>query len=199
LLPGILFPIINKQNAGKETMSKIVILDRDGVINHDSKEYIKSPEEWFPIAGSLEAIAHLHQAGYTMVVATNQSGIARNLYTVCALDAIHKKMLEAVSSHQGHLEGVFYCPHHPDEGCNCRKPGTGLLTRISKALGSDLQGAPFIGDSLRDLEAARAYGCKPILVKTGNGLQTLQKLSEPYPDIFPDLLSAALAIIDESF
>ena len=175
-------------------MSKIVILDRDGVINHDSPDYIKSPDEWLPISGSLEAIAHLHRAGYIIVVATNQSGIGRNLYSVCTLEAIHGKMTEAIKSHQGELAGIFYCPHHPDANCDCRKPRTGLLTRISEFLGSDLQGVPFIGDSLRDIEAAEAYGCKPVLVKTGNGTQTSLNLTEPYPEIFADLHAAAQAI-----
>ena len=175
-------------------MSKIVILDRDGVINHDSTEYIKSPDEWRPIKGSLEAIAHLYRAGHIIVVATNQSGIGRNLYSVGALEAIHEKMTDAIESHQGQLAGIFYCPHHPDAGCNCRKPRTGLLTRISEFLGSDLQGAPFIGDSPGDLGAAEAFGCRPMLVKTGNGMQTLGNLTVPYPEIFADLHAAAQAI-----
>ena len=179
-------------------MAKIVILDRDGVINHDSEEYIKSPSEWLPIKGSLEAIAHLHRAGYVIVVATNQSGIGRNLYTVCALDAIHKKMTDAIESLQGHLAGIFYCPHHPDADCNCRKPRTGLLDQISEFLGNGLQGTPFIGDSLTDIEAADAFGCKPILVKTGYGLRTSRSLTEPYPEIFADLHAAALAITNET-
>ncbi|MDK1023420.1 MAG: D-glycero-beta-D-manno-heptose 1,7-bisphosphate 7-phosphatase [Gammaproteobacteria bacterium] len=177
-------------------MPNIVILDRDGVINHDSEEYIKSPEEWRPIKGSLEAIAHLCRAGYVIVVATNQSGIARNLYTVTTLDAIHKKMTDAVNSHGGHLTRIFYCPHHPDANCNCRKPRVGLLAQIAAFLDSDLQGTPFIGDSLRDIQAAEAFGCRPILVKTGYGLRTLGSLTEPYPETFTDLLAAALAIID---
>jgi D-glycero-D-manno-heptose 1,7-bisphosphate phosphatase len=175
-------------------MSKIVILDRDGVINHDSPDYIKSPDEWLPIEGSLEAIAHLHREGYTIVVATNQSGIGRNLYTVGDLDAIHEKMVLSIKSLQGHLAGIFYCPHHPDVGCNCRKPRTGLLTQISEFLGSDLQGAPFIGDSLRDIEAARAFGCRPILVQTGSGVQTSLNLTRPCPEMFADLHAAAQAI-----
>jgi D-glycero-D-manno-heptose 1,7-bisphosphate phosphatase len=179
-------------------MSKIVILDRDGVINHDSAEYIKSPNEWLPIEGSLEAIAHLHQAGYRIVVATNQSGIGRNLYSVDTLDAIHQKMTAAINALQGHLTGIFYCPHHPDADCNCRKPRTGLLVQISEFLDSDLQGTPFVGDSLTDILAAADFGCKPILVKTGYGLQTSRKLTAPVPEIFADLHAAALSIVDRN-
>ncbi len=178
-------------------MSKIVVLDRDGVINHDSSQYIKSPDEWRPICGSLEAIAYLHRAGFTIVVATNQSGVGRNLFTYSTLEAIHEKMTSQLRAKGGYLSGIFYCPHLPDDGCDCRKPRTGLLRQISEFLKSDLQGAPFVGDSLSDIQAAEAYGCRPILVKSGNGQRSISRLVKPYPEIYADLAAAARAIVSE--
>ena len=148
---------------------KLVILDRDGVINHDSASYIKSPEEWKPIAGSLEAIALLNQAGYRVLVATNQSGIGRGLFDMATLNAIHDKMHRALSLVGGRVDGIFYCPHAQDAGCACRKPRPGLLDEIAKRFGVSLDGVPFIGDSLRDLQAGAAVGAQPVLVLTGNG------------------------------
>ncbi|NIP72535.1 MAG: D-glycero-beta-D-manno-heptose 1,7-bisphosphate 7-phosphatase [Gammaproteobacteria bacterium] len=152
---------------------KLVILDRDGVINEDSDDYIKSPEEWVPIPGSLEAIARLNQSGYRVVVASNQSGLARGLFDIEALNRIHDKMHRALAEAGGTLEAIFFCPHGPDEGCKCRKPEPGLLEEIAKRLRLNLSGVPAVGDTLRDLEAARAAGARPILVRTGKGTRTL--------------------------
>ncbi len=155
---------------------KLVILDRDGVINQDSDTYIKSPEEWLPLDGSLEAIARLGKAGFKIVVATNQSGIARKLFDEFTLARIHQKMISLAESHGGFIDAVFYCPHGPDEGCNCRKPKTGMLEEIAVEFGVDLAGVPFVGDSLKDLQAAERVGCIPYLVRTGKGKQTLTNL-----------------------
>jgi D-glycero-D-manno-heptose 1,7-bisphosphate phosphatase len=150
-----------------------IILDRDGVINEESDVYIKNPDEWLPIPGSLQAIAALNKAGHSVVIATNQSGIARGLYTEEGLKQIHNKMLQALAKEGGHIDGIFYCPHHPDQNCFCRKPQPGLLLQIAQQYDVDLQKALFIGDSMRDITCAKAVGCKPILVKTGKGLTTL--------------------------
>jgi D-glycero-D-manno-heptose 1,7-bisphosphate phosphatase len=151
---------------------KLVILDRDGVINFDSAEYIKSPAEWKPIPGSLEAISRLNHAGYHVVVATNQSGIGRGLFEVAALNAIHDKMHKALAHAGGRIDAVFFCPHGADAGCTCRKPKPGLLEEIAHRFNTELAGVPCIGDSLRDLEAATAVNAQAILVLTGKGKQT---------------------------
>ena len=156
-----------------DKQTRLVILDRDGVINQDSDAYIKSPEEWIPIEGSLESIALLSQAGFTVAVATNQSGIARQLFDQYTLARIHQKMCNAVEQFGGTLDGVFFCPHGPDEGCNCRKPRTGMLEAISREFNIPLQDVPLVGDSLKDIQAARQMGCRPFLVKTGKGMRTL--------------------------
>lgn len=154
---------------------KLIILDRDGVINEDSDEYIKSPEEWVPIPGSLEAIARLNQAGYRVVVATNQSGLARGLFDIETLNAIHAKMHRRLAAVGGTIEGVFFCPHAPDDGCDCRKPEPGLLREISDRLKISLAGVPSVGDTLRDVDAARSVGAQPILVRSGKGERTIAK------------------------
>jgi D-glycero-D-manno-heptose 1,7-bisphosphate phosphatase len=151
---------------------KLVILDRDGVINYDSKQFIKSPAEWRPIPGSIEAIAKLNQAGYRVVVATNQSGIGRGLFDMDTLNAIHDKMHRAVQAAGGRIDAIFYCPHSIDADCHCRKPKTGMFERIAHCFNVDLEGVPAIGDSLRDLQAAVAVGAKPLLVMTGKGTLT---------------------------
>lgn len=151
---------------------KLVILDRDGVINQDSPSYIKSPEEWKPIPGSLEAIALLNQAGYRVLVATNQSGVGRGLFDMATLNAIHDKMHRALGQAGGRVDGIFYCPHAQDAGCACRKPQPGLLDEISRRFGVSLEAVPVIGDSLRDLQAAAAVGAQPILVLSGKGKAT---------------------------
>lgn len=152
---------------------KLVILDRDGVINEDSDDYIKTLDEYIPLPGSLEAIKRLKQAGYQVAVATNQSGISRGFLTVDTLNAMHDKLNALLAETDVKIDGFFYCPHGPDDGCDCRKPNPGLYQQISQKFNVPLKGIPVIGDSLRDLEAARAVGAKPILVRTGKGLRTL--------------------------
>jgi D-glycero-D-manno-heptose 1,7-bisphosphate phosphatase len=148
---------------------QLVILDRDGVINEDSDAYIKSPDEWIPIPGSLEAIARLHRAGWHVVVVTNQSGIARNLFDTDSLVRIHDKMRRCVADAGGLIDAIFFCPHDPHDNCNCRKPKPGLFLDLARRLRISLNGVPAIGDSLHDLHAARAAGAHPILVRTGKG------------------------------
>ena len=170
---------------------KLVILDRDGVINFDSAQFIKSPSEWKPIPGSLEAIARLNQAGYRVVVATNQSGVGRGLFDMDTLNAIHGKMHRAAQAVGARIDAVFYCPHAADSACDCRKPKPGMFERIASCYNIDLAGTPSIGDSLRDLQAAVAVGGKPLLVLTGKGEKT--RAEDHLPEgtlIFPDLAAA---------
>ena len=152
---------------------RLVILDRDGVINEDSDDYIKTPEEWRPIPGSLEAIARLTHAGIQVVVATNQSGIARGLFNVDMLGRIHNRMLDEIHHRGGEVEAIFFCPHGPDDGCTCRKPLPGLLHDIAARFKTSLNSTFAVGDSRRDLEAARAAQALPVLVRTGKGLRTI--------------------------
>jgi D-glycero-D-manno-heptose 1,7-bisphosphate phosphatase len=174
---------------------KLVILDRDGVINVDSDQYIKSPEEWKPIPGSLEAIARLTQAGFRVVVATNQSGLGRGLFDMATLNAMHNKMHKAVNQLGGRVDAVFFCPHAQDAGCACRKPQPGMLREIAARFGIALEGVPAIGDSLRDLQAASAAGARPVLVLTGKGEQTRKSGGMPEgTEIYADLAAAALAL-----
>ena len=154
---------------------KLVILDRDGVINHDSDEYIKSPEEWVPIPGSLEATARLHREGYKIVVATNQSGVGRGLFSMDTLARIHGKMLEAVRAKGGEIDAIFFCPHKPEDNCRCRKPQPGLFLEIAERLKTDLNGVYAVGDSERDVITARLVAARPVLVRTGKGKRTLKK------------------------
>jgi D-glycero-D-manno-heptose 1,7-bisphosphate phosphatase len=151
---------------------KLVILDRDGTINRDSEQHIKSPAEWKPIPGSLEAIARLTQNGWRVAVATNQSGIARGLFDMSTLNAIHAEMHRAVGQAGGRIDAIFFCPHAADSNCECRKPKPGLLHEIASRFGVELDGVPMIGDSLRDVAAAAAAGAQPWLVLTGNGRKT---------------------------
>ena len=175
---------------------KLVILDRDGVINQDSPAHIRSPEEWKPIPGSLEAIAKLTQAGHHVVVATNQSGVGRGLFEMATLNAIHDKMHRAVNQAGGRIEAVFYCPHAREANCDCRKPKTGLLDEIARRYGASLKGAPCIGDSLRDLEAAAAVGAQPILVLTGKGAKTQRDGNVPANTrVYADLAEAVKSIV----
>jgi D-glycero-D-manno-heptose 1,7-bisphosphate phosphatase len=175
---------------------KLIILDRDGVINYDSPEYIKSPEEWRPIPGSLEAIARLNHAGFRVVVATNQSGLGRGLFDMAAMIAINEKLHRALAHVGGRIDAVFYCPHTADSDCDCRKPKPGLLMEIGQRFGVELTGVPCIGDSLRDLQAAQAVGAQPILVLSGKGEQTLRQGGFPSNTvIFPDLAFAAAALL----
>ena len=171
---------------------KLVVLDRDGTINHDSDQYIKSPAEWQPIKGSLEAIARLTQAGWRVVVATNQSGLARGLFDMATLNAIHDAMHRAVQQAGGRIDAIFFCPHAADSNCECRKPRPGLLREIASRLDVELDGVPMIGDSLRDLEAAAAAGAKPYLVLTGKGKKTRAAGGlPPGTEVFPDLAAVA--------
>jgi D-glycero-D-manno-heptose 1,7-bisphosphate phosphatase len=174
---------------------KLVILDRDGVINADSEHYVKSPEEWHPIAGSLEAIARFTQAGFHVVVATNQSGVGRGLFDMATLNAVHDKMHKAVNQLGGRIDAVFFCPHAQDAGCTCRKPRPGMLLEIAERFNVALAGLPAIGDSLRDLQAASAAGAMPILVLTGKGKRTQESGGLPAgTEIYQDLAAAALAL-----
>jgi len=178
--------------------TRLVILDRDGVINEDRDDYVKSVDEWIAIPGSIEAIAKLTKTGYTVVVATNQSGLSRGLFDLDELEAMNDKLCRSVESLGGEIAGVFYCPHHPDDNCECRKPRTGLLDAIEDTLGLSVTGAPFIGDSLRDLQAAESKKCLPVLVKTGKGERTLgqpMKINSQIK-IFDNLADAADAIIN---
>ena len=174
---------------------KLLILDRDGVINFDSDAYIKSVEEWIPLPGSIEAIAQLSKAGWTVAVATNQSGIARGYYDVATLEAMHERLRSLVAEQGGGLGLVVYCPHGPDEGCACRKPKPGMLQTIAAHYGADLAGCWFVGDSLGDLQAAQAVDAQPVLVKTGKGLQTLAKELPVNTLIFDDLAAIAADLI----
>lgn len=158
---------------------KLIILDRDGVINEDSDAFIKSPDEWKPIPGSLNAIERLNQAGYTVVVATNQSGIARQLFSMSTLNDIHKKMHGAVENVGGIIDAVFYCPHVSENFCDCRKPKPGMLHEIARRYEVNLKDVPCVGDSLRDLQAGFSVGCIPHLVLTGKGQKTMEKSGLP--------------------
>ncbi|OOZ40093.1 D-glycero-beta-D-manno-heptose-1,7-bisphosphate 7-phosphatase [Solemya pervernicosa gill symbiont] len=154
-------------------MVKLVILDRDGVINEDSDDFIKTPDEWVPIPGSLEAIARLNSAGYRVVVITNQSGIARGLFDTETLISIHDKMHNLLAEMGGEVEAVLFCPHGPKDDCSCRKPRGGMFKQLASRLGIDLNGVPAVGDSGRDLEAAASAGALPVLVRSGKGERTL--------------------------
>lgn len=154
---------------------KLIILDRDGVINEDSPDYVKGPDEWHAIPGSLQAIARLHQAGWTVVVASNQSGLARGLFDISALTAIHLKLRKELAQLSGAVDSFFVCPHGPDDGCLCRKPLPGLFHDIARRYDVDLTDVPTVGDSLRDIQAGASAGCRPWLVQTGNGPKTLQQ------------------------
>jgi D-glycero-D-manno-heptose 1,7-bisphosphate phosphatase len=176
--------------------AKLIVLDRDGVINHDSEQFIKSPDEWRPIPGSLEAIARLHHAGFRVVVATNQSGVGRGLYDMATLNAIHEKMHKAIAQAGGRLDAVFFCPHTADARCECRKPRAGMLQEIGVRFSVDMAGVPCVGDGLRDLQAADTVGAQPMLVLTGKGERTLREGGFPKNTvIFPDLAFAASALL----
>jgi len=171
---------------------KLVILDRDGTINQDSDQYIKSPAEWRPLPGSIEAIARLTQSGWRCVVATNQSGIARGLFDMATLNAIHAEMHRVVNLAGGRIDAIFFCPHAADANCECRKPKPGMLREISARMDVELAGVPVIGDSLRDVEAAAAVGAKPYLVLTGKGKQTRDAGGLPQgTEVVPDLAAIA--------
>lgn len=174
---------------------KLIILDRDGVINADSEQFIKSPDEWKPIPGSLEAIARLNQWGWRVVVASNQSGVGRGLFGMDTLNAINDKMVRSLAQVGGRLDAIFFCPHAADSTCDCRKPKPGLFQQIAERFNADLTGVPCVGDSLRDLQAGVRVGCEPYLVLTGKGMKTREDPALP-PDtkIFPDLDAVAAAL-----
>lgn len=175
---------------------KLVILDRDGVINVDSAQFIKSPDEWKPLPGSLEAIAKLNQAGFRVVVATNQSGIGRGLFDMATLNAIHEKMIRELGQYGGRVDAVFFCPHAAQSDCECRKPKTGMFEEIGQRFSVALADVPTIGDSLRDLQAAARCGARPMLVRTGKGEKTLAAGNLPEgTEVFLNLAEAAKSLI----
>lgn len=182
--------------AVKNDVIKLLILDRDGVINHDRPDFIKSPDEWIPIPGSLEAIGELTRAGWTIVVATNQSCIGRGIIDVAMLNQIHAKMHRAVVNAGGHIDAIFFCPHAPDAGCECRKPAPGMVLDIARRFRVDVTDCIMVGDSLRDLQAVAAAGGQPILVRTGNGLKAQASADLPSNTrIFADLAAVADALL----
>ena len=175
---------------------KLVVLDRDGVVNFDSVNFIKNTNEWIPIPGSLEAIALLNQSGYRVVIATNQSGISRGLFDMVTLNAIHDKMHKALGQLGGRVDAIFYCPHSADDNCSCRKPKPGMMEEIGHRFGMDMKSVPMVGDALRDLQAGAALGMQPILVRTGKGEETLA--AGGLPDgtlVFANLAEAVQHII----
>ena len=177
---------------------KLVILDRDGVINYDSAQFIKNPDEWIPIPGSLEAIALLNQSGFRVALATNQSGIGRGLFDMATLNAIHDKMHRALGHFGGRIDALFYCPHAADSNCDCRKPKSGMIEEIGRRFAIDLKEVPSVGDSLRDLQASAPFGGQLILVRTGKGEATLAKGGLPDNTwVCADLAEAAQRIIAE--
>lgn len=179
------------------TKIDLIVLDRDGVINEDSVDYIKSPNEWTPLPGSIEAIAELTRAAFTIVVVSNQSGIGRGLFTLSDLEAIHEKMKHTVAEAGGRLAGIYFCPHRPDELCNCRKPRTGMLERVVDDFDVSLAGVPLIGDKAADLELARRAEARPILVLTGYGQESAEEATDAGVEIHADLAAAARALIAE--
>lgn len=156
---------------------QLIILDRDGVINENSPDYIKSPEEWVPIPGSLEAIARLCRAEYRIVIVTNQSGIGRGLFTIDTLNRIHTRMLEHIRQKGGEIDAIMICPHAPGDNCECRKPKPGMFLELARRLKINLNQVPAVGDSLRDIEAAQAADASPVLVRTGQGLHSIEQNS----------------------
>ena len=178
---------------------KLIILDRDGVINHDSPDFIKSPAEWQPIPGSLEAIARLNQAGYRVVVASNQSGIAREFFDMTILNAIHQKMHNHAQQVGAAIDAIFFCPHASADACDCRKPKPGMFQEIAKRYNVSLKGVPTVGDSLRDLQAGYISGCTPYLVLTGKGEKTQETGGlPPGTMVFPDLASTVNHLLKTS-
>jgi D-glycero-D-manno-heptose 1,7-bisphosphate phosphatase len=171
---------------------KVIVLDRDGVINQDSPDYIRTPDEWHAIPGSLDAIARLYAAGYLLVVATNQSGVGRGLFSLDTLWDIHKKMLAEVAAAGGYIEKIFFCLHTPEDKCMCRKPAPGLLYQVAEVFACRFDQMIMIGDSARDMEAAKAVGAQRILVRTGNGKHTEAELAPDDRPMVADSLAAAV-------
>lgn len=181
--------------------SNLIILDRDGVINHDSDEYIKNEDEWFPIQGSIEAISMLSRAGYSICVVSNQSGLARGLFDEFDLARMHELMCTLVEEGGGSIDGIFYCPHGPDDNCGCRKPKTGLLDQIEEQFSLSVEGSWFVGDKETDIDTALAKKCRPILVLTGYGSLTKDTVAPEKlagVPVFDDLFGAAMFIISEN-
>lgn len=174
----------------------LIILDRDGVINHDSDDFIKNPSEWEPIEGSLEAIARLNYAGYRVVVITNQSGIARGLLDVETLNRIHSKMRRMLAQVGGRIEAIMFCPHGPEDDCRCRKPHNGSFEDLAHRLRVNLENVPAVGDSLRDIQAAMESNARPILVKTGKGERTLADGIPQGVEVFDDLAAVVTALLE---
>jgi len=174
----------------------LIILDRDGVINHDSDDFIKNPSEWEPIDGSLEAIARLNYAGYRVVVITNQSGIARGLLDVETLNRIHSKMRRMLAQVGGRIEAIMFCPHGPEDDCKCRKPHNGSFEDLAHRLRISLHNVPAIGDSLRDIQAAMESNARPILVKTGKGERTLTEGIPQGVEVYDDLAAVVTALLE---
>ncbi len=174
---------------------KLLILDRDGVVNYDSDAYIKSLDEWIPLPGAVEAIARLSKAGWTVAVATNQSGLARGYYDVATLEAMHTRLRELVAEQGGEVGLIVHCPHGPDDGCACRKPKPGMLQQIAAHYGVPLHGVWFVGDSSGDLMAAQAVDCQPVLVKTGKGERTLAQALPADTLVFDDLAAVAAQLL----
>lgn len=180
-----------------ENQTRIIVLDRDGVINEESDDFIKTPDEWIPLPGSLDAISALSHAGFRIAVTTNQSGVGRGLYTLEMLESIHEKMITSIHAAGGEVDGIFFCPHLPDEGCDCRKPKPGMLRQVAMLFDCDPGSIQVIGDSMRDLEAAQSFGAKSILVRTGYGRETEKLLPDNYPvRVFDNLADAASALIN---
>jgi len=175
----------------------LVVLDRDGVINEESAAYVKSPAEWRAMPASVAAIAHLGANGFDVVVASNQSGIGRGLFDGATLDLIHAKMRAVLAAGGARLAGVYVCPHRPEEGCECRKPGAGLLRQIERDFGRSLAGVAFVGDKASDVDAARAVGARPILVRTGRGEETARQLAGTGIEVYADLAAVADALVKE--
>ncbi|NKB34677.1 MAG: D-glycero-beta-D-manno-heptose 1,7-bisphosphate 7-phosphatase [Pseudomonadales bacterium] len=178
--------------------SKTIVLDRDGVINQDSADYIKSHKEWSPLPGSVDAIASLHNAGYKVIVATNQSGLGRGYFDEYALANIHHKLCSMVEDGGGLVSGIFFCPHLPDDNCECRKPNTGMLVQAEQEFGLSLTGCVFVGDSRKDLQAALAFDMRPVLVRTGNGAKTEQEIGDTefaQVPVYDDLFSAVQELL----
>lgn len=179
---------------------KLIILDRDGVINEDSDDFIKTADEWIPIAGSINAIARLNRGGYRVAVATNQSGIARGKFDLETLSTMHKKMHSLANASGAHIDAIFFCPHAPEDKCACRKPKPGLFLEIKSRMSTSLDNVPCVGDSLRDLQAGASQGCRPMLVKTGKGKLTLETKKNELPEgtlVFENLAEVAKHLVPD--
>lgn len=177
---------------------KLVILDRDGVINEESDEFVKTAAEWVPLPGSLEAITRLNRAGWKVFIATNQSGLSRGLFDLGTFHAMHQKMRRLLAELGGDIDGIVYCPHAQDDGCDCRKPAPGMYRRIAERLDVSLEGVPVIGDSQRDLDAATAVGARPMLVLTGKGVRTLhENPALARGEVYENLAEAVDRILNE--